>query len=81
MESILGDLMKTIWTGLVLSATLIVSVTAFAATYSVTGSCIDPTPTVAWYTPAYDWEVRVNGVASVPTNELSRRRAICDCHP
>lgn len=61
--------MKAVWAGFSLGAALMMSAPVFAATYSVTGSCVDPTPTGAGYTPAYDWEVRVNWGTSVPTND------------
>lgn len=61
--------MKTVWTGLALGTALMMSAPVFSATYSVTGSCIDQTPTCEGYTPAYYCEVLVNGGASVPTND------------
>lgn len=56
---------------LLLSALLSLSLSAQAATYSVSGSCIDPTPVGAEYTPRYDWEVKVNAGTATPYNDLT----------
>jgi hypothetical protein len=44
---------------------------AFAANYTVAGSCTDPTPIGADYTARYDWEIKVNAAAATAYNDLT----------
>ena len=54
-----------------LGLSALLSGSAYAATYAVSGSCTDPTPAGAEYTPRYDWEVRVNAGTVTPYNDLT----------
>jgi hypothetical protein len=52
-------------------STLLFPSLAMADTYQLSAGWTDSTPTGPNYTPAYNVEYRINGGASVPTNDLT----------